>query len=129
MPSDLALLEAAAKAAGIDLIPYTWDKGAPWGEHQGFTVAGQGPNEWNPLEDNDAAFSLLVKLCIRIYPPEPHLHSDRASCNVYGRGWWAADGDDPERATRRAIVLAAAALSPAALPDPSPASTDSARTS
>lgn len=46
--SDKNLIQAAAKAAGISLVPYTWDKGSPWGGREGFTVAGEWPNEWKP---------------------------------------------------------------------------------
>jgi hypothetical protein len=52
--TDRELLEAAARAEGITLVPYTWDKGTGW-EHEGFTIAGEGPNEWNPIEDNGQA--------------------------------------------------------------------------
>ena len=62
---DKQLIANAAKAAGIVLVPYTWNKGAGWG-HEGFTVAGEGPNEWNPLESDEAAFRLAVRLRLKV---------------------------------------------------------------
>ena len=65
--TDRELLTLAAKAAGIALVPHTWDKGSPWGEHEGFTVAGEGPNEWSPLESSEEAFWLATTLRMRVH--------------------------------------------------------------
>ena len=109
--SDRELLELAAKAAGIALVPYTWDKGSPWGEHEGFTVAGEGPNEWNPLTDDGDALRLAVKLQLRVIPPEAEFGLDRASVRIAGRRDLVdAFHEDPFTATRRAIVMAAAEI-------------------
>ncbi len=101
--TDRELLEAAAKAAGLVLVPYTWNKGTGW-DHEGFTVAGEGPNEWNPLESDEAAFRLAVTLEIDI---------------CFGANYVIADGvqvptvnnaDDKFVAVRHAIVRAAAEM-------------------
>lgn len=96
--TDQELLEAAAKAAGYEL-----------GYVDGNDGMRQRP-EWNPLEDDGDALRLAVKLRIEV---EPWIHGDsafaRAAC-----GEVLIDephyGDVPERATRRAIVRAAAAM-------------------
>lgn len=109
--SDRELLELAAKAAGIVLVPYTWNKASPWGEHEGFTVSGEGPNEWNPLEDDGDALRLAVKLQLRVIPPEDEFGLDRASVRIAGRRDLVdAFHKDPCAATRRAIVRAAAEI-------------------
>lgn len=99
--TDRELLEAAAKAAGIELVPYTWDKGSPWGEHAGFTVQGKGPDEWNPLEDDAGALRLAVRL-------REKFGTDIAAC--FGIGRFLEWETDPYAATRRAIVRAAAEI-------------------
>lgn len=111
MKTDLELLGAAGKAAGIALVPYTWNKGTNF-SHDGFTVADEGPDEWNPLEDDGEALRLAVTLSIRL---EPSVRGCTAM-------WRAADGvrvqtvlnsvigADSAAATRLAIVRAAAAM-------------------
>ncbi len=101
--SDRELLELAAKAAGIVLVPYTWDKGSPWGEHEGFTVSGEGPNEWNPLTDDGDALRLAVRLNIPVFPYE-----DETSTGTVGVV--AKNFGSKEANTRRAIVMAAAEI-------------------
>lgn len=119
--TDLELLEAAAKAAGLELVPYTWDKGAPWGEHQGFTLAGTGPNEWSPLHSDEQAFRLAALLGLSI-EPYPLYTQPKHSVIVKQRrrGDQMRESNPTEcvelyrdsdcyTATRRAIVRAAAA--------------------
>jgi hypothetical protein len=100
------LLEAAAKAAGISLEPYTWDKGAPWGEHEGFTVVGSGRREWNPLTDDGDALRLAVKI------GEPFVVRSRCVTTMGGlmEDFNPAVPGDDLRATRRAITRAAAQI-------------------
>jgi predicted ATP-grasp superfamily ATP-dependent carboligase len=103
--TDREILEAAAKAAGINLTPYTWNKGTGW-DHEGFTVAGEGPNEWNPIEDDGDALRLAVKLRIDIAHFSESVRADTTGyddCNE-------RNCDDPYAATRRAIVRAAAQI-------------------
>ena len=96
--TDRELLRAAAKAAGIELVELD--------EHQDVLVNG---NEWNPLTDDGDALRLAVEL--------------RMNVDAWGSGASAVVfvnnraqvleqhyGDDPERATRRAIVRAAAQI-------------------
>ncbi len=99
--TDRELLEAAAKAAGIDL--YDWD------ERTNDYASRVGM--WNPLTDDGDAFRLAVKLKIRhgndgvmvvcAWQPLNRVSSDDCSGLV---------GDDPYAATRRAIVRAAAEI-------------------
>ena len=107
--SDRKLLEAAAKAAGIDLSAADWG-----GERDGFYwVIYDQPGRvdyWNPITDDGDALRLAVKL--RRFPVI-EFWSD-------GGLWVFMPGDeqnaellgtDPYAATRRAIVRAAAAIS------------------
>ena len=119
--TDEDLLRDAAQAAGIK-----WDR-------RDECWYGNPPvrPDWNPLTDDGDALRMAVLLCIRIFPPEPHLGSrhDRASTNVFvhdgcegdpayrralisaAEGWEGArNRGDPWAATRRAIVRAAAVL-------------------
>jgi len=105
---DRKLLQAAAKAAGIVLVPYTFDEDAPWGEHEGFTVAEEGPDEWNPLQDDGQALRLAVALRMDIAHFSDHVRAD-VMC---GPDCHESNRDDPAAATRRAIVRAAAATPP-----------------
>lgn len=100
--TDKELLELAAKAAGIV------------GEWNGLGLeigsAGIGYREWNPLTDDGDALRLAVKLRIEV---EPWIHGDSACSRAAVREVLIDEphyGDDPERATRRAIVRAAAAI-------------------
>ena len=114
--TDRELLEAAAKAAGMahincwserirDYDSQHWN--GPALHQEGF---GGECNSWNPLTDDGDAFRLAVKLRIEV---EPWIHGDSA-CARAAVGEVLIDephyGDDPERATRRAIVRAAAAM-------------------
>lgn len=95
--------KAEQQAAGLVLVPYTWNKGTGW-DHEGFTVAGEGHGEWNPLEGDEDAFRLTVTLEIDI---------------CFGANYVIADGvqvptvnnsDDKFSAVRLAIVRAAAEM-------------------
>jgi hypothetical protein len=91
---DRELLEAAAKAAGIEL--WLDDHGVPW--------MGGDKCVWNPLTDDGDALRLAVRLEIDL---------------CFGANYVIADGVqqptvnnacDPYAAVRRAIVRAAAEL-------------------
>lgn len=107
--TDRELLEAAARAAGISIHHWETDL---WGVEFAI-VNGHG---WQPLHDYAAgdcmgdALRLAVKLRIEV---EPWIHGDSA-CARAAVGEVLIDephyGDDPERATRRAIVRAAAQI-------------------
>lgn len=103
--NDRELLEAAAKAAGLTITPMMFELG-----------------KWNPLEDDGDALRLAVKLGLAI------LHDDGSAVRVgwfanqqcpitmdcagpwFWKEWLRDNGDDPNAATRRAIVRAAAAI-------------------
>lgn len=92
--TDRELLELAAKAAGYDFITVeehdTGDWIAAW--------KGQESIDWNPLTDDGDAFRLAVKLQLL------DIHDvGIAPVNVW-------EGECPYAATRREIVLAAAAI-------------------
>jgi hypothetical protein len=113
--NDRELLELAAKAAGIK-VPTKKD--APWegiderGIYRDISFGGDGTRHsyWNPLTDDGDALRLAVRLRIVV--------------NAWGAGACAVAvfpggsesirephyGEDPERATRRAIVMAAAEI-------------------
>lgn len=108
--TDRELLEAAAKAAEIDL----WHADV---FTTGLTrkVSGDGVLRWNPLTDDGDALRLAVKLQINIE------HMKTLGGEMFGINCWPSgrgdcgvseDGDliDYQAATRRAIVRAAAAM-------------------
>ena len=112
MKTDRELLELAAKAAGIAVIPYTWNKGTGW-DHEGFTLAGEGPYEWNPIEDDGDALRLAVKLNLNIFSVGRYAYAMESESN--GDDEQKVDhANDPYAATRRAIVRAAAEIGGAA---------------
>ena len=115
--TDRELLEAAAKAAGIEL--------RYWAESQeSFNLALTEPRRWwNPLTDDGDALRLAVRLGLS---PEVHLdasqplpwlrvvHRYRDGSGQYQETWEHVGpkecAADPYAATRRAIVRAAAAM-------------------
>jgi hypothetical protein len=100
--TDRELLEVAAKAAGLTI-------GELGGRVVRYESDGQ-PVYWNPLTDDGDALRLAVKLrmCVETWGS-----GAAAVVTVNNRALVAEPhyGDDPERATRRAIVRAAAATS------------------
>jgi hypothetical protein len=109
--TDRELLEAAAKAAGIEL---DWDvppQSPPW------RMTGEGDDrgpaaQWNPLTDDGDALLLAVKLrlCVKVYTEAVIVGTDH---RVNGREMLhevVKGNDDYPAATRRAIVRAAAAI-------------------
>jgi predicted molibdopterin-dependent oxidoreductase YjgC len=113
MKDDRELLEAAAKAFWGDEIDDVVS--VEWGEQDESILYTHGENQdhngrdrtyrWNPLEENHDAFELAVKLRIvlRQFHSNAMAGAVRENCN-------ADDQADRMRATRRAIVRAAAAL-------------------
>ena len=103
---DRQLLEKAAQAAGMVLMyegsqspePLWWPEGS-----------NTFPTPWNPLEDDGDALRLAVKLRMHV---EPWGAGASAVVSVDNRAMVAEPhyGDDPDRATRRAIVRAAASM-------------------
>ena len=96
--NDKELLELAAKAAGIEYDVYGNDFYIPEGE--------EFQRPWNPLTDDEDALRLAVKLRIEIY-----IHENDTQCigpNLHRA--IETHEDDPEAATRRAIVRAAAEI-------------------
>jgi hypothetical protein len=108
--TDLELLEAAAKAAGINHVDYT---GTDYDGFSGLVAlddVGRHVSCWSPLTDDGDAFRLAVKLRLKIYHAETCAIVERKR---YSREWISASDDengDRYAATRRAIVRAAAAI-------------------
>jgi hypothetical protein len=103
--TDRELLEAAAKAAGID-----WIKNCVWIENGFYSpLAKHERIAWNPLTDDGDALRLMVKLRLTTNCS----YDEVALC---GQEFTQKDvfiernGEDPYAATRRAIVRAAAAI-------------------
>jgi hypothetical protein len=99
--NDKALLELAAKAAGISSalkVPYVSKDGL-----------ATGWTEWNPLTDDGDALRLAVKLQIIVGK-----YDDYANAAGIGNDVdiviWNHEEKDPYAATRRAIVRAAAEI-------------------
>lgn len=106
--SDRALLEAAAKAAGLK---YT----KPHPDYSGlFGLALEDANgryiaDWSPLTDDGDAFRLAVKLQIIVGKYDEYANAGVIGSDVDVVVWGHEEGD-PYAATRRAIVQAAASL-------------------
>lgn len=91
--NDRELLEMAAKAAGIEVVTPTML------EH----------NQWNPIEDDDDALRLAVKLQLQIRPNDYDVMVvSRLPAHITVAE--VCDNKDPCAATRRAIVRAAAEI-------------------
>jgi hypothetical protein len=104
--TDRELLEKAARAAGYGEVIYLSDD-----ERYAVvcTPSGKKENEWrfwDPIDDNADAFRLMVDLQLEVAVHETI--SGVINGNLIG-GSVHHDGD-PHAATRRAIVLAAAAM-------------------
>jgi hypothetical protein len=107
--NDRELLEAAAKAAGIEAH---WGHG--WQSDMMFTrcvdLTGVATGrEWNPLKDDGDALRLAVKLGIQITQEIPASSRFVPKATAYYREHFSETyGSNPFSATRRAIVRAAA---------------------
>lgn len=106
--TDRELLEAAAKAAGIEIKPHV--NGRIFKELM-FTYDGKN---WNPLEDDGDALRLACDLGLNVFPIARTLSG--AACSAVGthslgRLSEVVDASmNTQEATRRAIVKAAAAI-------------------
>lgn len=111
---DRELLEAAARAAGIEI---EWDARGPYKAMPGITG---GDQEWNPLTDDGDALRLAVKLKLDMHFEEQHFqdetipiveifHSRDDEAGVCQCEMHSLD-DDPEATVRRCIVRAAAEI-------------------
>jgi hypothetical protein len=101
--NDRELLECAAKAAGFKRETFVDGKSI-------IREADGQPVYWNPLTDDGDALRLAVKLRMDV---EPWIHGDSACSRVLCQEVLIDEphyGDDPERATRRAIVRVAAEI-------------------
>lgn len=113
MDDDKRLLELAAKAAELD-VEFMPLSGAN-------IVSGPRQGLWRPLTDDGDALRLAVKLNIGIRAHSTtHWQNPSVSVAIYDYGEIAGrvrveHGADPSRATRRAIVRAAAAIGEAML--------------
>jgi hypothetical protein len=105
--NDRELLEAAARAAGITGTYVTTFAGdvAPIGD-------GEGP--WNPLTDDGDALRLACDLGLQVYPVARTLSGAACSAVASVTGMRLSEIADQmhetRSATRRAIVIAAAAM-------------------
>ncbi|CAG9246195.1 conserved hypothetical protein [Burkholderia diffusa] len=94
--TDQELMKLAASAAQFEIVD-SIDPG--W-----FMCNGR---QWNPLIDDGDALRMAVRLGINVYLADPgYVTAGRAGI----QGQREALGDDPNHATRRAIVRAAASL-------------------
>ena len=108
--TDKELLEAAARAAGVEI-----DKDGPWVEGRD-EWAHATREEWDPLTDDGYALRLAVTLGIGIRSNGPqHWQNPNRSIALWDYGEKSGrvvveHGDDTAHSTRRAIVRAAAAM-------------------
>lgn len=104
MKTDRELLEMAAKAAGLPYIKPTPD----YDGRYGLAAGSENPmrcSTWNPLEHDEDALQLAVKLKIDIC-----FGYDTVCARGYESMPLVTTHDNPCSATRRAIVRAAAAI-------------------
>jgi hypothetical protein len=114
---DRELLEAAARAAGMYVLPQPWPDADGWffglhhGEpamhyrlHKGRAVQGK---PWMPLTDDGDALRLAVKLQLRVIAGPRKAVASTDSADVIMAEFLEPD---PCAATRRAIVRAAAEI-------------------
>lgn len=113
--NDRELLEAAAKANGlvIDSLRQQ-ERDAEINPAGAGLWIKNGKTWWHPLDDSADAFALMVRL--RLDVCRPHKKHDAVCVWVDTLRDFIEepDGTDPEAATRRAIVRAAAAMGGAA---------------
>lgn len=112
--SDKELLELAAKAAGIPIIPCTCgDQRWPFKHDE--AVSGKH-GHWSPLFDDGDALRLAVALNLDVLqePVSSKSNAVEVVANIEGiefQPWaWECRAPDPCAATRRAIVRAAAEI-------------------
>ncbi len=112
MQTDRELLELAAKAAGLE---YHWVKVDGGSLMQASEPGSRSEESWNPLTDDGDALRLAVKLKIDLKLYDDHVVA------WFDGGYIGTGkilyGDDPQAATRRAIVRAAAETGVQAHPD------------
>jgi hypothetical protein len=102
--TDRELLEAAAKAAEIEVAP--WYPGC--GDALALVDTSAGHLYWNPLADDGDALRLQVRLWIQL------CYFENVTCASVGGSAmpWVEEpvGSNKEASARRAIVRAAAAM-------------------
>ena len=106
MPTDVELLQAAAKAAGIEA---EWNQGC--GDALHLTAPDATAIYWNPLRDDGQAFRLACALRLTIYHAELAVivKHKQYSWEWMGEGV-SEDTGDRNASARRVIVRAAAAM-------------------
>ena len=107
--TDKELLELAAKAAGID-GKYTDAFGGDYYDCRNLSqgIETKDGELWNPLDFSDDALNLAVDLSIYIHPE--FMENEVMTVIRGGRRFHETHGKDKRAATRRAIVIAAAAI-------------------
>jgi hypothetical protein len=104
--NDRELLEAAAKAAGIEIKYNYLGTRAP-------SAQWDARCPWNPLDDDGDALRLAVKLHLRVMPQEKctYVETNPDSLLSFPNvSELEMHGSNPYAATRRAIVRAAAEI-------------------
>ena len=103
--TDRELLELAAKASGIPIIPCTC-RHERWPFKHDEARSGKS-GHWNPLEDDGDALRLAVKLEMGVIQWKEDASATHGPTGIECMELF---GSDPYAATRRAIVRAAAAI-------------------
>lgn len=113
MSTDRELLELAAKAADMDVSWHNEDEADYYATNEGMFLNGKrSPDNskyWNPLTDDGDALRLAVNLGIQIGDFHQYGRALAFFGAIRGLGEFWEIGE-PEAATRRAIVRAAAAI-------------------
>jgi hypothetical protein len=101
--TDRELLEAAAKAIGLEVICHaSYPNGGAY-------VKGM-EDDWNPLTDSGDAFELAVKLNLQIHPSDDETWVSNPAAPLAEDVVCETYKGDPMIAARRAIVRAAARI-------------------
>lgn len=112
---DRELLELAAKAAGMHKLTEwsdgIWDHDSPHYGYPALHEAGPGGacGSWNPLTDDGDALRLATALRVEVMP-SVYGKGRTDTRNHHGEYFTEQHANDPDAATRRAIVRAAAEI-------------------
>jgi hypothetical protein len=112
--TDKELLELAAKAAGIELMPMQINNVTKQGDDRfiGYmTKEDEWPRGWfDPLTDDGDALRLAVKLDMNVFQAAGNAYASPSDDGAYEEQVGYADAGGKLAATRRAITRAAAEI-------------------
>lgn len=111
--TDRELLEAAARAMGIEMLWPLMKEGATPIGIVASSIVNTVPTFWSPLNDDgdNARLRRALRIVVQWFPTD--VAAMHWSEDGRGRSWPEPYGKDPAAAERRAVVRAAAAMASA----------------